>query len=210
MRPHRAVIFDIGGVLEHTPRTGWDRTWERRLGLPPGAIDARLRDVWTAGALGTVTETAVRARVASTLGLDPAQTGAFFHDLWTEYLGTPNEDLIACARAIRPRARLGILSNSFVGAREREADRHHFDELMDVIVYSHETGVAKPDPRAYALVCERLGAAPGDCLFLDDRAGNVDGARAAGMWAWLFRGTGEAVARIGRHLLSSGTCRPSR
>jgi hypothetical protein len=42
----RAVVFDIGGVLEITPDLGVDRQWETRLGLPSGGILARLRDVW--------------------------------------------------------------------------------------------------------------------------------------------------------------------
>ena len=41
-------------------------------------------------------------------------------DLWREYLGTANTELIEYARRLRPRYRTGILSNSFVGARERE------------------------------------------------------------------------------------------
>ena len=32
----RAVVFDIGGVLEITPDLGVDRRWETRLGLPAG------------------------------------------------------------------------------------------------------------------------------------------------------------------------------
>jgi len=31
----QAVVFDIGGVLEFTPRLGVSEKWESRLGLPP-------------------------------------------------------------------------------------------------------------------------------------------------------------------------------
>ncbi len=57
----------------------------------------------------------------------------------------------------------------------------------DVIVYSREAGLAKPDPRVYALTCERLGAAPGDVVFLDDTPAAVEGARTAGWQDVLFR-----------------------
>lgn len=33
--PIEAVIFDIGGVLEVTPPTGWLERWASRLGLSP-------------------------------------------------------------------------------------------------------------------------------------------------------------------------------
>jgi hypothetical protein len=50
----RAVVLDIGGVLEITPDLGVHQRWETQLGLPPGEIDARLRDVWQGGSVGTI------------------------------------------------------------------------------------------------------------------------------------------------------------
>jgi putative hydrolase of the HAD superfamily len=41
--------------------------------------------------------------------------------------------------------------------------------------------VAKPDPRIYRIAAERLEVETGDCLFVDDQPGFVEGARAAGM-----------------------------
>ena len=38
----RAVVFDIGGVLEITPDLGVDRRWETRLGWPAGDINPKL------------------------------------------------------------------------------------------------------------------------------------------------------------------------
>jgi hypothetical protein len=43
-------------------------------------------------------------------------------EMWEEYLGTPNVELIDWFRDLRPRYRTGIIS-SFVGAREREQER---------------------------------------------------------------------------------------
>jgi putative hydrolase of the HAD superfamily len=196
----RCVVLDIGGVLEITPATGWDRAWEERLGLPPGALDERLRDVWEAGEVGAITEPEVRARVAARLGIDAHRTDALMADLWTEYLGSPNEELIAHVRTLRSRCRLGILSNSFVGATEREEQRYHFGELVDEIVYSHEIGVRKPDPRAFEVTCERLAVRPADCLFVDDCAANIEAAEAFGMRAVLFTGNAEVMARVTEHL----------
>jgi hypothetical protein len=51
----RAVVFDIGGVLEITPDLGTDRRWEERLGWPAGDMDRRMRDVWRGGSIGTIT-----------------------------------------------------------------------------------------------------------------------------------------------------------
>jgi putative hydrolase of the HAD superfamily len=196
----RCLILDIGGVLELTPRTGWLARWDEHLGLPPGTADRRLTDVWAAGEIGTITENEVHEQVAARLGLGPVDTDSFMADLWDEYLGTPNTELIDYVAGLRPRCRLGMLSNSFVGARELESAAYGFDRLVDEIVYSHEIGVRKPDPSAFAVTCARLQVRPGDCLFVDDFAPNVEAARTAGMQAHLFEGNAETVARISSYL----------
>lgn len=56
-------------------------------------------------------------------------------------------------------------------------------ELFDAAVISTQVGALKPDPRMYAAILDKLGADPADCLFVDDRPCNLDGAVAAGMQA---------------------------
>jgi len=194
------VILDIGGVLEITPETGSTQRWEERLELPFGTVDERMRDVWQAGCVGSISEREVHEQVAARLGLDAPQVEAFMADLWAEYLGTPNEELIAYVRGLRGSCRLGILSNSFVGARERETALYHFDELVEHIAYSHEIGVEKPDPRAFEAVCTGLEVRPESCLFIDDLAVNVEAARAVGMRAHLFQDNARTITRIAAHL----------
>ena len=54
-------------------------------------------------------------------------------------------------------------------------------EVFDTLVVSGREGLIKPDPRIYHLLCERAGVLPQDCVFIDDGAHNVDGAKAVGM-----------------------------
>jgi epoxide hydrolase-like predicted phosphatase len=192
----RAVVFDIGGVLEITPATGWGERWEARLGLAPGELRTRLGAVWRDGSVGQITEADVERLTGEILGLGRADLDAFLADLWAEYLGTLNVELAAYFAALRPRYRTGILSNSFVGAREREQARYGFGDLCDTIVYSHEEGLAKPDPRIYALACRRLGVRPEETGFLDDVEACVEAARACGLHAILYRDTAQAIADI--------------
>ncbi|HEY7276718.1 MAG TPA: HAD-IA family hydrolase [Trebonia sp.] len=120
--------------------------------------------------------------------------------IWREYLGTANTELIAYVRRLRPRYRTGIVSNSFVGAREREQAAYGFENLVDEIVYSHECGMSKPDPGIYALACERLRTEPTRMVFLDDYGPCVTGAREAGIHAVLYRDNAQAIKDIERLL----------
>ncbi len=199
----RAVVFDIGGVLEITPDLGVHRRWEARLGLPAGDVSERMGDVWLAGRLGTITLDEVHQATRDRLGLDEEQLAAYMADAWREYLGTANTELIEYARGLRPQYRTGILSNSFVGAREREQAAYGFEDLVDEIVYSHEAGMTKPDPRIYALACARLGTRPGETVFVDDVDLCVAGAREAGIHAVHYRDNTQAIAEIEKLLATA-------
>jgi epoxide hydrolase-like predicted phosphatase len=192
----RAVVFDIGGVLEITPDLGIDRLWEARLGLAAGQMTECLSDVWAGGSLGTITLDDVYQAIRDRLGLDDQQVAEFMADLWREYIGTANTELIEYARRLRPRYRTGIVSNSFVGAREREQAAYGFEDLVDAIVYSHEVGMRKPDPRIYALICQRLSVSPGEMVFLDDVGQCVTGAREAGIHAVHYQDNAQAIAQM--------------
>jgi epoxide hydrolase-like predicted phosphatase len=196
----QAVVFDIGGVLEITPDLGLSEKWEARLGLAPGELNKRMHDAWQGGSIGTISEEEVHQALTERLGFDERQLADFLADLWQEYLGTANTELIEYARQLRPRYRTGILSNSFVGAREREQAAYGFEDLVDAIVYSHECGMSKPDPGIYALACERLRVEPAQVVFLDDYEPCVAGARQAGIHAVLYQDNAQAIRDIGNLL----------
>ena len=196
----RAVVFDIGGVLEFTPAMGMAEKWEDRLGLGRGELPERLGAVFAAGNVGALTEPEIHGRIGQILALSPAVVAAFMADLWTEYLGTLNVELTTYFAGLRPAYRTGIISNSFVGAREREQERYGFEQLTDDIVYSHEVGICKPDLRIYELACDRLGVRPEEMIFLDDVEPNVAAACDLGARGILFTSTAQAIADISASL----------
>lgn len=216
----RAVVFDIGGVLEVSPE-GVEPSgafpqliarWEQRLGRQPGelaeqiaAMDARLRDQGKDGALGTITEEEWWADFRLATRMDQPQLDAFMRDFWDVYMGTLNAELAGYFRNLRPRYKTALLSNSFVGARREEQQRFHFDEMSDLIIYSHEVGLAKPDRRIFELTCERLGVRPEEVVFLDDWEPGVLAARELGIHAIVYQNPAQAIADIEACLRASET-----
>jgi epoxide hydrolase-like predicted phosphatase len=159
-------------------------------------MGALLVPAFRGGGTGEVTLPEVELRVAAAFGLGDPELAEFMGDVWAEYLGTLNTKLASYFAALRPRYLTGILSNSFVGAREREQAAYGFDDLCDVVVYSHEEGVEKPDPRCYLAATQRLGVRPDEAVFLDDTEACVAGARGVGMQAVLFSSTEKAIADL--------------
>ena len=61
-------------------------------------------------------------------------------------------------------------------------------KMLDGRLISSEEKLIKPDPAIYRRFCEKFSLKPEECLFTDDKAINVEGAKKAGMQAVLFTG----------------------
>lgn len=192
----KAIIFDIGGVLEITPDLGPDKKWEQKLNLQPGELNQRLGDVWRDGSVGTISIEQVHQSIGEIMNWDKSQVNEFMDDVWHEYLGTLNGELAEYFRGLRPKYQTAIISNSFVGAREKEANHYQFDTICDLIIYSHEVGLRKPDPRIFSLACERLGLQPNEVIFVDDHKEVYASAVEMGMHCIEFRDNAQVIADI--------------
>jgi putative hydrolase of the HAD superfamily len=87
--------------------------------------------------------------------------------------------------------RTAALTNNFAADRDEAAGeggrpngRDPMADLpahFDVFIESRVSGLRKPDPRIYELVCEQLGVTPTETIFLDDLGLNLKPAKAMGM-----------------------------
>jgi putative hydrolase of the HAD superfamily len=191
----RAVVLDIGSVLEVIDDSVFPGPFEQRHGLAPGSVAAA--SDWPRDAmLGEENETETRAHWQQRLGLSDVQADELVADSWRWYVGSLDRALFDWFAGLRGRGlKTGILSNSGPGARE--AERHHgFEAITDDIVYSHEVAVKKPDPAVYELARSRLGVEAGQIAFLDDVPANCAAARAAGWHAVLHEDTERSIAQI--------------
>lgn len=192
----KAIVFDIGGVLELMPDLGVDAHWEKKLNLKANELYERLHEVWKDGTLGIISLQQVHEEIGRIMEWDEAQVNAYMADIWKEYLGTLNVELADYFRKLRPRFKTAIISNSFAGAREKEAEHYQFDTICDFIIYSHEVGLRKPDPQIFTLACERLGLQPQEVIFVDDHADVYASAVDMGMHCFEFKDNAQIIAEI--------------
>jgi len=183
------VVFDIGGVVHDSPLhaiAGFE--CEHR--IEPGAInrvvvEAGERGAWARLERGELTVAAFCAPFeaecrARGVAVDAQRLMAAIAEA-----GVPRPRMLEAIRRIRARGlRVAALTNNWVSdasgsapARGARALWEHFD----VVVESAVVGLRKPDPRIYALVCEKLTLAPARVAFLDDIGRNLKPARELGM-----------------------------
>jgi putative hydrolase of the HAD superfamily len=85
---------------------------------------------------------------------------------------------------------LALLTNGAADVQREKLSRTRLARHFETIVISGEVGVAKPDPRIFSIVLERLGVEAKDAVMVGDSlARDVEGAHRAGLRAiWLDRG----------------------
>ena len=93
-------------------------------------------------------------------------------------------DTVSCLEALRPRYRLGLLSNG-----SRLPEKVGLDGYFESVVFAQDHRVAKPDRAIFEIVERQLGVAPSGCLLVGDHPVNdVVGAKGAGWSAvWIDR-----------------------
>ena len=84
--------------------------------------------------------------------------------------------------------RVYVLSNYPTETAKRHWPTFRFLSEADGYLISGFEKIAKPDPRFYRLLEERFDVKLSECLFIDDREKNIDGAKAVGMQGLLFTG----------------------
>ena len=177
----RVVVFDYGEVISREPtqadrdrlvaRAGaddesfWPAYWSHREALDQGT--ATISEYWSA--------------VADDLGVE--WDAVDVHELWAiDHRGWLSVDP-GTLRVLHALAdggtRLALLSNAgpdFSGWLRSGS----FSPLFERVFVSGELGLVKPDAAIYEHVIDELGIISSELLFVDNKAENVEGARAVG------------------------------
>ena len=188
-----AVVFDLDGVIRHYDRAH-ERDIEQRFGLIPGSLVATA----FGGSLGHdfMCGRIDHARFADQLGslLRSAEAAAEFVEMRAEV----DHEAVAVVRALQAMMPVALLTNGSTRTQLELAEAGLHDAFHHVF-NSAETGVPKPDPRAYLNVVEALGSPVGRTAFVDDFPHNVEGAIAVGMVGHHYRGLDGLMAFLADH-----------
>jgi len=185
----QAVIFDYGGVVGHMDEQE-ARQLEEKYGLPEGGLFDALYGIpeWREVELGRSSEREwLKATLARLYELAGRPIPGIRQE-WPKIWRGLNQEVVALVHRLRPRYKVGLLTNATKNLEEQVLNHQGILDLFDAVVNSAHVGVAKPDVRIYHLAAERLGVPASACVFIDDLAQNVEGAQAAGMRSFRFQG----------------------
>lgn len=186
----KTVIFDLGGVLVHLD---WDKVCGRLQELSGLAADKVRHEVINgpivrSSMLGRLGARDFQHALCRKLGVDLGYED--FVNIWNSLLSA-NETIVPLVEHLKLGHMLVLASNtdaihfkhsdeSFIVLRQFD---HHF--------LSYEMGLLKPDPAFFHHALRSLDTTAADCIFIDDRAENVEAARGIGITAIQFEGASQ-------------------
>jgi HAD superfamily hydrolase (TIGR01549 family) len=137
--------------------------------------------------------------VRKALGLQSADMPGFLQQFWLA--DDVNWRLLDYIRSLRPRYKVGLLSNAWDDLRTTLHDRWNIDGLFDELIISAEVKLVKPDPRIFHLAVNRLKVQPGETIFIDDISENIDSARQVGLKGILYQNFNQVIGEIEGYLV---------
>lgn len=100
-----------------------------------------------------------------------------------EYLDTIElaDGFLDFIKAVKTHYKLAIISNDSSRWSKYLREKFNLNQYFDVISISGDLKIQKPDERIFQLTIEKLAVKPEDCLYIDDREGNLEAAGKLGM-----------------------------
>lgn len=180
----KAAVFDVDGVLVEA--FVWGRILEEEHGLDRSRTDPFFRGPFSKCIVG-------QARLKDELRPFLGEWGwpttvDDFVARWFEADSVVNTHVLSIVDELRR----GGLACYVASTQEAERVAYLRDAVglgarFDGFFFSCELGVQKPDHRFFDAATRAIGVEPQHILFFDDHQPNVDGARAAGWRAELYR-----------------------
>ncbi len=204
---YQAVIFDFGGVITSSPFEAFNR-YEDECGLPLNII----RRINAANPDGNAWALFERAEIdgdafdilfaeeAAALGYEIRG-----EDILALLAGDIRPIMVAALDRIKAAGFVtGCITNNVPTGKgpgmavtaKKAADVAAVMARFDHVIESSKVAIRKPDPRIYQMMCDAIGLAPENCIYLDDLGINCKPAAALGMHAIKVVTEGQATADL--------------
>jgi putative hydrolase of the HAD superfamily len=199
-REIKAVVFDYGKVISLAPEASVMENLAALAGLPVPVMDALVwkhRNDYDRGRV-TVEEyyrALLKAGGVQTDGETIGKMAELDIESWTHI----NGETVGLMEELKSSGiKLGILSNMPWDFLTLARSSLPVFSLPDVGIFSCEQGLVKPEAPIYRALIEALGCRAPEIVFFDDVPINVEGARQAGIRAFVWEGPGAARELLGK------------
>jgi putative hydrolase of the HAD superfamily len=190
------LFFDVGGVIL---TNGWDTTARRaamsKFQLDAAEFEARhelANPPWERG------EITMEEYLARTIFY---KERTFWPKEFEDFMYAQSQALAESLEFVRGLARSGrylmaVISNESAEINAYRIQRFGLREIFTAFFSSCYVGIQKPDVRIFRMALDVTQRGTDECVFVDDRAENVAGARKVGMNTIQFQNVAQCSAEL--------------
>ncbi len=192
----KAIIWDVGGVLERTEKPQPRKDLAEWLGLPILELETIIfgnEDDYRIQ-LGQISMEEHKSHVAKKLNLSPTEIESVFTDFFAG--DVLDLELIDYIRELKQKYSTAIISNYSKLLRSKINDEWKIGDAFDYIICSAEVSIMKPNPEIYQIALEQIGFPPEETIFIDDFLINIEAANNLGIHGLLFQNKKQTIIKL--------------
>lgn len=182
----KAIILDMYGVI--VKQTGDDFVPYVQQTFPNLSIE-EIHTPWFKADIGELTSLEVWEALGFQGDLEKIEK---------DYLDTIelSDGFIDFIEKVKGKYKLAIISNDSGRWSKYLREKFDINKYFDVISISGDLKIQKPDERIFLLTMEKLGMKAEDCIYVDDRTGNLNAAKKVGMTPILLNSRNESYEGV--------------
>lgn len=179
----KAIISDIGGVMVTTILRPMARDIAEKHSLDEDVVNKAIHRRWFDYKVDNITGDEFWQGFAEELGIDegPEELKKISLSYNKIIPGT-----IEILKSLKGKYKLAILSNNATEWVEDIRKILPIDDVFDIILFSNEVEMKKPDAEFFNLCTEKLDLKPEECIFIDDQNNNISAAQELGFFTIQF------------------------
>lgn len=184
----KAIIFDLNGIFIQSPKLS-DR-FAKDFGISTDTFLPKLSEIMDK----TRQPNAGPSFQYWKPVLDEWKIEMTEQDFWKYWFGaeTVSREMVNFAKELKDRGvRVFVLSNNFKERAEYYGHYPWMHEAIDKAYFSWQSGLVKPNPKAWQLVLDENNLVPHECLYFDDQEKNIKAAESVGITSFAFTNEAE-------------------
>lgn len=192
----KCVIFDFGEVCTRGDSLdNFAVNLAGRTGLPAKAIRETYAKMEYPYEMGMISPERFWQGFRKELGLEmPSEDIQKIHlDI---ILGAIDYEMLDFVRELKNDFKTVLLTNSYDDLLAVLKKDYGIEKYFNDIFSSSQLHLKKPNRKIYEYVAKELEIAPGEAVFIDDKAKNINGAKTVGFETILYRGLPECKSRL--------------
>ena len=192
----RAVVFDVGGVLHTSRAEHIAQDIINTLGISQEQYLLAYDQLMPRFNLGEITEQEFWQQfITLTKASQPLPTESLWGREFARLYQVNDDVLHIVANLKNQGLTVAILSNTIDPHATINRQRGLYAPF-EIIILSHEVGLAKPDPKIYEVAQKQLQVSAAETVFVDDREENITAAIKLGINGILFQDAHHLVADL--------------